>query len=147
SLPGFYTVTLAASNAAGTSTRAATVTVSGSHPVANFTFSPSSPSAGQLVQLTDTSSGAPTGWSWNFGDPGSGASNTSASQNPTHVFALPGVYTVTLAASNAAGTNTRTTGHTVGAPPPVANFTFSPSSPSAGQLVQFTDTSSGAPTG
>ncbi|MDC7993772.1 T9SS type B sorting domain-containing protein [Altibacter sp. HG106] len=33
---------------------------------------------------------------WNFGDPGSGAQNTSTDLEPTHIFSAPGVYTVTL---------------------------------------------------
>lgn len=31
---------------------------------------------------------------WDFGDPGSGANNTSTQQSPTHVFSAAGVYTV-----------------------------------------------------
>jgi gliding motility-associated-like protein len=34
--------------------------------------------------------------SWNFGDPASGAANTSALQNPTHNFSAAGTYTVKL---------------------------------------------------
>lgn len=40
-----------------------------------------------------------SGWpdySWNFGDPGSGAANTSTLNNPTHLFTAPGTYTVSL---------------------------------------------------
>lgn len=40
-------------------------------------------------------------YQWNFGDPASGANNTSTAANPTHVFAQPGTYTVTLTAGNA----------------------------------------------
>ena len=35
-------------------------------------------------------------WSWNFGDPASGASNTSTLQNPVHIFSAPGTYTITV---------------------------------------------------
>lgn len=35
-------------------------------------------------------------WNWNFGDPGSGANNTSGDQHPSHVFSAPGNYTVTF---------------------------------------------------
>ncbi len=35
-------------------------------------------------------------YSWNFGDPTSGAANTSTLVNPTHTYATPGQYTVTL---------------------------------------------------
>jgi PKD repeat protein len=35
-------------------------------------------------------------WSWEFGDPTSGVLNTSYAQNPSHVYAIPGVYQITL---------------------------------------------------
>jgi gliding motility-associated-like protein len=35
-------------------------------------------------------------WTWNFGDPSSGANNTSSLKNPTHNFATAGTYRVTL---------------------------------------------------
>ncbi|MBK8497904.1 MAG: gliding motility-associated C-terminal domain-containing protein [Flavobacteriales bacterium] len=38
-------------------------------------------------------------WDWNFGDPASGAANTSTAQTPQHVFSAPGVYNVTLTLS------------------------------------------------
>jgi len=53
-------------------------------PVADFTFTPTSPAAGTLVQFLDASTEAPTAWSWNFGDPTSIFPNTSTSKNPTH---------------------------------------------------------------
>ena len=65
---------------------------------ADFTFSPHDPAPGSAVQFTDTSTGpAPIfEWSWDFGDPGSGPSNHSPLQNPTHTFASAGEYSVTL---------------------------------------------------
>lgn len=45
-------------------------------------------------------------FSWNFGDPASGASNTSTLQNPVHVFSAPGIYTITV---NGGGTTLSTT--------------------------------------
>ena len=43
------------------------------------------------------------GWSWNFGDPGSGINNTSNLQNPSHEFSATGVFDVMLIAENEAG--------------------------------------------
>ena len=63
---------------------------------ANFTFAPNNPTPNQLVQFTDTSVPTPTQWTWNFGDPASGGNNTSTLQNPTHIFAAAGDYTVSL---------------------------------------------------
>lgn len=45
-------------------------------------------------------------FSWNFGDPASGASNTSTLQNPTHTFSAPGTYTVTVSGGGTTLTKT-----------------------------------------
>ncbi len=70
-------------------------------PVASFTFAPDNPTPNQFVQFTDTSSPTPTSWAWNFGDPASGANNTSTLQNPSHVYTAVGVYPVTLTVPDA----------------------------------------------
>ena len=44
------------------------------------------------VQFTDTSSGAPTTWDWDYGD----SSPHGTSANPLHGYATPGFYDVTL---------------------------------------------------
>jgi gliding motility-associated-like protein len=46
-----------------------------------------------------------TSYSWNFGDPASGANNTSNLQNPTHTYPTnpPATYTVTLTVMTASG--------------------------------------------
>jgi PKD repeat protein len=55
------------------------------------------------VSFTDQSSGAPTSWAWSFGDSGA-----SSLQNPDHVYQTPGVYTVSLTATNDVGSDTMT---------------------------------------
>jgi PKD repeat protein len=47
-----------------------------------------------------------TNVSWNFGDPASGAANTSTLVNAFHVYDTPGAYTVTLIAQNGAVSDT-----------------------------------------
>ncbi|CAN5324326.1 hypothetical protein BH10BAC1_BH10BAC1_12030 [soil metagenome] len=42
-------------------------------------------------------------YSWNFNDPVSGSSNTSALANPTHVFSNPGTYNVNLTVNSPCG--------------------------------------------
>ena len=42
-------------------------------------------------------------WSWNFGDPASGGSNSSTDANPTHRYGAPGSYTVTLTVRDSNG--------------------------------------------
>jgi len=73
--------------------------------VGAFTFQPADPIATAPVTFTDASTGAPTLWLWNFGDPAAGPDNTSAVQNPTHTFALPGSYVVTLLVSGGSVTS------------------------------------------
>jgi hypothetical protein len=77
-------------------------TLVGMAPGANFSVS-ASPSAGAATTFTDTSTNAPTGWYWDFGD---GAS--SSDQNPVHVFAAAGSYSVKLSAGNMSGTGVAT---------------------------------------
>jgi PKD repeat protein len=143
---GTYTVTLKVTNLVGNNSKSANITVAPTPPVAEFTFSPAAPGPGETVQFTDASNGAPTSWSWTFGDASSGTANKSTLQNPTHVFAAVGVYTVTLSAKNAGGTGLRNHAVTVAVAPPAASFTFKPQAPIVGQTVQFIDTSTGSPT-
>jgi hypothetical protein len=75
-------------------------------PVGAFNADPASGVAPLTVNFTDQSSNGPTAWSWDFGDPASGASNSSTAQHPTHTFAAPGTYTVTMTPSNANGPGT-----------------------------------------
>jgi len=142
---GTYDVTLTATNAGGSDAATTPVTVSApSLPSAAFTFSPASPVAGQPVSFFDQSSGGPTSWLWTFGD---GTSSTQPS--PVKTFASPGTFTVTLQVSNASGSDAASKQVVVSAAggAPVASFTFAPASPTVGQTVQFTDTSTGGPTG
>lgn len=53
------------------------------------------------VGFTDMSSGGPTAWTWDFGDGG-----TAGEQNPVHIYNTSGTYTVSLAVSNAGGSDT-----------------------------------------
>ena len=146
SAAGTYTAQLTVSNSAGSASTTNTVTVNSTAtaPVASFAFSPSAPATNQSTQFTDVSSGAPTSWAWTFGDGG-----TSASQSPTHVFAAAGTYTVTLKASNSTGSSSTSKAVTVSAPAaalPDPHFSITPNPATAGQTVQFTDTTLNSPT-
>ncbi|WP_156176099.1 GEVED domain-containing protein [Hymenobacter terrenus] len=68
-------------------------------PVAAFTTNGTITCSG-CVQFTDASQNLPTAWLWNFGD-----GTTSTQQNPNHCYTTAGTYTVTLRATNAAGTS------------------------------------------
>jgi hypothetical protein len=66
-------------------------------PRADFTFGTNN----LTVVFTDTTTGRPTRWQWDFGD-----GNTSTLQNPTHAYSSPGTFVVTLIASNSQGSDT-----------------------------------------
>jgi len=74
-----------------------TITV---NPLPDADFNYAAPSCEtRTVFFTDLSVanvGTLNSWSWDFGDPASGAANTSNLQNPIHVFATAGTYTVSL---------------------------------------------------
>jgi PKD repeat protein len=84
-------------NNSGGDVRVALIELLEAPPVASFTVSGS---GNQTVtrNFTDTSTGSPTSWAWDFGD---GASSTA--QNPAHTFANAGTYVVTLTATNSHG--------------------------------------------
>jgi PKD repeat protein/C1A family cysteine protease len=141
-----YTVNLRVTNNAGnnTATKSNYITViAPKPPVASFRSSVISGNTPLNVAFTDTSTGLPTSWYWDFGD-----RTNSTEQNPVHVYSKVGKYTVTLKVSNAAGSNTlRKTGSiTVTVPkPPAAAFTANRITGKTKLTVTFTDTSSGTP--
>jgi PGF-pre-PGF domain-containing protein len=110
-------------------------------PVANFIANTSSGTAPLAVQFTDTSQYT-TGWKWDFENDGTVDSSV---QNPVHVYTVAGTYTVSLTASNANGTASKTATIMVSeqAKPvvPVVNFTANVTQGYAPLTVQFTDTS------
>ncbi len=70
---------------------------------ANFTASPITGCPALTVNFTCANSGSNNQWDWNFGDPASGAANTSTLQNPTHIYSAIGNYTVSLITTNSFG--------------------------------------------
>ena len=140
--PGTYTVTLTATNEAGSDSTAKTVTVIPvpvDPPVAGFQPSSGVVSVGELVGFTDTSTGDPTEWRWNFGD--GLPTEDSVAQSPVHAFGVPGEYTVTLRASNEGGSSSFSRTIIV-IDPPVARFTQVIDE----LTVSFSDASTNAPT-
>ena len=67
-------------------------------PVANFTANQTIGCDNLTVRFTNTSTGNPTSYLWDFGD-----GNTTTEQNPLHTYNTPGTYTVKLTATNNAG--------------------------------------------
>lgn len=107
--PGAYTITATATNnnpsGAETATDSINVTLvaPGATLAAFFPFDWSNCTL-QVCSFLDGSGGGPNWWRWNFGD----GSPISTAQNPTHTYANPGVYTVSLTVSNNGGVTTNT---------------------------------------
>ncbi|MBP2144796.1 PGF-pre-PGF domain-containing protein [Methanofollis sp. W23] len=139
---GVYTVNLTVTGSGGDDTASAVITVEEPAPElkANFTAFPTSGTAPLTVSFTDTSSGSPTSWLWDFDD-----GNTSTVQNPSHIYVEPGTYFVNLTVSNGTTQSWFKLEEyiDVDAAPLDANFTASPTTGTAPLAVQFTDTSTG----
>ncbi len=94
------------------------------------------------VAFTDASTGVITSYLWTFGD-----GTTSTEQNPSHLYAASGTYTVKLKVTGPGGSNTITrqkyiTVSKVAAP--AAWFSGTPTTGTAPLNVAFTDESTGA---
>ncbi len=145
--PGVYTIAVTATNCAtATATAVHTMTVaSPCEPVhdAGFSWTPNAPYAGDPVDFTGTAGGAsPISYTWGLGD-----GTFAVGESARHSYGRPGVYTVTLTATNCA-TATTTAVHTVTVAPscdPVHDLLLSwaPLTPTAGQVVTLTAAASG----
>ena len=128
--------------------------------VAGFSGTPTNGPAPLTVKFTDVSSGAPSSWYWDFGDRA-----TDETQNPSHTYTNPGVYSVRLTVSGGgfSDSNVQIGYISVDAPTPAptvttptltettpvpikAGFSGSPTTGTAPLTVTFTDSSTGSPT-
>jgi PKD repeat protein len=112
-------------------------------PTAAFTATQAS-SPALTTQFTDTSTGSPTSWAWDFGD-----NSTSTATSPSHTYAAAGTYTVTLTATNTTGSNTASKAVTVTAatsgdttPPDTAITSSGPTGTVTATSASFAFTSS-----
>jgi PKD repeat protein len=71
-------------------------------PIADFDAAPLTGQIPFPVDFTDHSQNAPTSWEWDFDNDGTGDSTT---QNPTHQYQQPGIYSPRLAVTNISGTD------------------------------------------
>ena len=113
-------------------------------PTADFSFVKANLCGTGNVNFTGTASvatGTIAGYAWNFGDPASGANNTSGLQNPVHNYTTAGSYVVSYTATSAAGCSSTQIQKSI-----LFNSSnsvdFSTAGSCAGQPVAFTDLSS-----
>ena len=93
------------------------------------------------VHFTDSSSGSPTAWAWDFNNDGT---IDSTEQNPVHTYTAPGTYQVNLTATNAGGSAYRLKGNFIQATEPgdvnpVVDFSADSRNGIAPFTVHFTD--------
>ncbi|MFE3845557.1 NosD domain-containing protein [Thermoplasmatota archaeon] len=109
-------------------------------PIANFTYTPISPTDLDTISFTDASldyGGSIVNWSWDFDD-----GDSSFDQNPTHQYSDDGIYNVCLTVKDDdAAFDTYCTMITVLNVPPVASFTYLPLDPTDLNVILFTDNS------
>ncbi|MEO6832736.1 MAG: PKD domain-containing protein, partial [Chitinophagaceae bacterium] len=108
----------------------------GQAPVANFSANNTVSCNPLVVQFADLSTNSPTSWAWNLGN-----GTTSTLQNPSTTYSTPGTYTVTLVASNASGSNTKTiTNYITILNSPAVDFSANDTTSTCGsKTVSFTD--------
>ncbi|HXA02353.1 MAG TPA: PKD domain-containing protein, partial [Cytophagaceae bacterium] len=108
-------------------------------PPGKASFAPAKVCSGKALTFNNTSPAAMTLFSWTFGDPASGGSNTSTLRNPTHTFSAVGSYTVRLISNpNSACADTFSNIVTVSS---VTAAYIAPAPSCVGKVVSFTDAS------
>ncbi len=96
-------------------------------------------SATHFTDQSTSGSGNLVAWQWDFGEPSSGTNNTSTLQNPTHTYAGPGTYNVTLTVTNSNSCQQDTAILVIVNPKPQAMF--SGTTACKGDSTHFTDLS------
>jgi len=133
---GDYTVTLTAINDCGETTTTQSISVV-SFPAAGFSADVTTGCGPLQVNYEDLSTGNVSAWNWTFNG---GSPATSSLQNPVVEYTNPGVYSVSLEVTNAAGTDVQTiTNYIVVETIPQADFNAS----ITGATAIFTNTSVG----
>ena len=120
--PGTYQVTLNVASTVGCDSAITLPVAVDSDPVADFSLPTNCGITNAFTDLSFVPNGLGnlTGWLWNYGD-----GNTSNAQNPTHTFAAPGTYNISLTVTSSnTCTHTVTQSYTHN-PFPTANFTAS----------------------
>lgn len=145
---GSYTVLLTVTDDDGATDQISkTVSATNRAPTSSFTYSPASPTTSETINFDGTGSsdadGSISSYSWTFGD---GATATGAT--PGHAYTDDGSYTVELTVTDDDG-STHTSSQTVSVTNrgPSASFTYSPTSPTTNETVNFDGSGSSDPDG
>lgn len=133
---GTFPVTLIVTNTTTGCSKTLTQNIVVSDYTANMTI-PASACVGTSIPFADASTVGANSWNWNFGD-----GQTSTLQNPTHVYASAGNYTVSLTSQNTvSGCTDNVTQNITINPLPTPSFTANNTVGCAPLNVTFTNTS------
>jgi PKD repeat protein len=139
---GDYTVTLTASNDYGSTSASKPYYVHVMPPLkSKFIADPKSGLAPLVVKFTDTSTGSPESWAWDFND----GSTTTGNPNPIHAFTSAGAFHVTLTITRGMNKDSSTQTIIVGGVPS-ADFVADSTTVSVNTPVHFTDKTVNSPT-
>mgnify|MGYP000148853762 CR=1 FL=1 len=130
---GSYLVTLTVTNSVNCSHSLSQIVQVNDVPIPDFNWSQTCD--GEAMNFTDLSLNNPIGWDWDFGD-----GNTSIVQNPSHIYADTGNYSVELIVSGGTGCLDSITLDIYVDSIPTADFTFLQAC--TNELATFTDNSS-----
>jgi len=144
---GEYVVTLTVTDNEGQNTTISKVIRIAAYPEANFTYSPKHPQEFEIIMfnasLSEPNGGYMVNFTWIFGD-----GNVTTTTDPiiTHIYKTAGNYTVTLNVTDNEGLwdTVETIIQVTKATYPIADFTYTPTSPYVFETVVFNaSTSSG----
>ncbi len=141
---GAYTVSLTVKNTFGEDARTKTnLIMVREGPRVDFKADRTQASVNQYIHFTDLSTNNPSDWKWDFGD---GSAGTG--QNPDHTYRQPGIYSVTLTASDVYTSISHTKRNYITVVNvPHADFSSDKTKGITPFTVKFTDQSTGSPTG
>ena len=94
--PGTYTVSMRSQNTCTDTTVYQQINIY-ANPVANFNLSSSTYCLRDTTRITNTSTPSGLQYLWNMGD---GSPTITGVVNPTHIYSVPGTYTITLIATS-----------------------------------------------
>ncbi len=113
-------------------------------PVADFICDTAIVEVGNTVNFTDFSTNTPTSWQWTFEG---GTPATSTERNPVVTYSTKGQFSVTLIATNEAGSNTITKENYISViADPIADFSCDTTEVEVGGSIHFFDRSENEPT-
>jgi len=143
---GAFQVNLTVRGAGGEDTKSVTITVTNAIPSADFAWQPPAPVINETITFDASASrdedGVIVNYTWNFGD-----NTTAYGKVVEHSYAHNGEYKVILTVTDNDGAYDNeikmiTVNNITGNKPPIAEFSYTPSSPSAREEVTLNASSS-----